>query len=89
MAEPVALGKATVVGPAVDDFADTVEALLEGDGIIQTDADTLAGVLGQLLADPARRRALGESGRTVIRARQGATASHAALIRNILADDES
>jgi 3-deoxy-D-manno-octulosonic-acid transferase len=86
MMEPVALGKATIVGPAVDDFADTVEALLEGGGIVQSDTDNLAIDLRELLDDPERRRALAEAGRAVIRARQGATARHAELIRNILAN---
>ena len=83
MMEPVALGKATVVGPAVDDFAETVEALLEGGGIIQSDAASLADVLARLLGDPAERSRLAEAGRGVIRARQGATARHARLIRDL------
>src|SRR5262249_14810801 len=35
MIEPVALGKPTIIGPAVADFQDAVDALLTGDGILQ------------------------------------------------------
>ncbi len=85
MMEPAALGKATVVGPAVADFRDTVEALLAGDGIIQTDRPGLAAVLRDLLASRERRRRLGENARRVIRANQGATERNADLIAWLLA----
>jgi 3-deoxy-D-manno-octulosonic-acid transferase len=80
MMEPVALGKAVIVGPAVSDFADTVEALLAGDGIVQTDAARLRETLRSLLEDPRRRHELATSGRKVIRAHQGATERTARLI---------
>ena len=76
MMEPVALGKATVVGPAVEDFADTVDALLVGGGLVQTDEHGLGDELQRLLDDPAERARMAEAGRTVIRARQGATTQH-------------
>lgn len=83
MMEPVALGKATIVGPRVADFRDTVTALLEGEGIIQTDAAGLTGAIRLLLEDAAARAALAERGRAVVRRRQGASARHADLILSL------
>ncbi len=84
MMEPVALGAAVVTGPAVLDFQDTVDALLAGDGLVQTDRDHLRGVLAELLADPDRRRQLGINGRAVLQTRQGATHRNAELIAKLL-----
>ena len=85
MIEPIALGKATIVGPSVADFQDTVDALLAGDGIIQTDRHSLPGALNALLNDPQRCRQLADNGRAVIRAHQGATDRHVELIQALLA----
>lgn len=84
MMEPIALGKATIVGPNVADFQDTVEHLVKGNGLIQTTASELASTIRELLDDPARRQQLAENGRRVIRDKQGATAHHAQLIVNLL-----
>ena len=84
MIEPVALGKATLVGPAVDDFKDIVNALIENDGIIQTDRESLTVVLSQLLGDPQRRHDLAQRGRDVIRAHQGATDAQVEMILQML-----
>jgi len=84
MMEPVALGAATVVGPAVADFQDTVDALLAGDGLIQTDRQRLAGVIQDLLDDPERRRVLAANARRVIGTQQGATERNAGLIRALV-----
>ena len=84
MIEPIALGRPTVVGPAVSDFADIAEALLAGGGLLQTDRTGLAGLLTELLGDADRRRALGAAGRAVIRSHQGATARHVEQLRALL-----
>jgi len=84
MMEPIALGAATVSGPAVEDFQDTVNALLAGDGLVQTNREQLATVLRDLLGDPQRRKALAENGRTVLRQHRGATARNAELIRKAI-----
>ncbi|MHC4082981.1 MAG: 3-deoxy-D-manno-octulosonic acid transferase [Planctomycetota bacterium] len=84
MMEPVALGAATIVGPAVADFQDTVDALLAGDGLVQTDREHLAAAIRQLLDDPERRPALAANARRIIRAQQGATARNADLIRALI-----
>ncbi len=85
MMEPVALGNATIVGPAVTDFQDTVDALLAGDGIVQTDRDNLAAAIRAVLADPQRRRELARNARAVIHDHQGVTGRNADLIRTLLA----
>jgi len=84
MMEPVALGAATVTGPAVQDFQDTVDALLAGDGLVQTNREQLANVLGDLLDDPQRREQLARNGRAVLRQQQGATDRNAELIRKAI-----
>lgn len=85
MMEPIALGKATVVGPATGDFADTMERLRAGDGIVETTRDALPETIAALLGDPARRAALAEAGRAVIRREQGATEANARLLLGLLA----
>jgi 3-deoxy-D-manno-octulosonic-acid transferase len=83
--EPIGLGKATVIGPAVDDFATVVEVFERGGGIVRVTRESLPGVLRDLLADPARRRELGERGRACIRGQQGASRRHADLILGLVA----
>ena len=82
--EPVALGKATIVGPVVDDFQETVDALVAGDGIVQTTREKLAQTVRELLNDPQRRSALAENGRAIIRAHQGASDRNAQLLLSLL-----
>jgi 3-deoxy-D-manno-octulosonic-acid transferase len=89
MMEPVALGKPVIVGPRVEDFRDAVDALLGGGGLMQVDREGLAPALRALLDDPARCARLAAAGRSVIRAQQGATERHAALIRAIVARTRS
>ncbi|MHC4218408.1 MAG: 3-deoxy-D-manno-octulosonic acid transferase [Planctomycetota bacterium] len=84
MMEAVALGAATIVGPAVADFQDTVDALVAGDGLVQTDRENLASAIRQLLDDPDRRRELAGNAGQVIRAQQGATDRNADLIRALI-----
>jgi 3-deoxy-D-manno-octulosonic-acid transferase len=84
MMEAVAVGAATIVGPAVADFQDTVDALLAGDGLVQTDPENLATAIRQLLDDPDRRRVLAENARRVIRDQQGATGRNAQLVRSLI-----
>jgi 3-deoxy-D-manno-octulosonic-acid transferase len=84
MMEPIALGKAVIVGPAVGDFYDTVNALLEGEGIRQVATDALAQHIAVLLEDGAARTQLAANGRAVIRAQQGATQRYVELLRKHL-----
>jgi len=84
VSEAVALGKATVIGPAVSDFQDSVDALVAGDGIVQTTRDALAEVLSELLSNPSRREKLAANAREVIKAQQGATNRNAQLLSELL-----
>lgn len=84
MMEPIALGKATVIGPYVANFASTVQSLLDGEGVISTTAGELPGVLADLLGRESKREALAERGRAVIRREQGASARNAALVAEVL-----
>ncbi|MGE3109212.1 MAG: 3-deoxy-D-manno-octulosonic acid transferase [Phycisphaerales bacterium] len=79
--EPIALGKATVIGPRYGDFETIVEALGRAGGIRKAaSAESLAADLGQLLGDPEGRRELARRGRECIAANQGATRRHAELL---------
>jgi 3-deoxy-D-manno-octulosonic-acid transferase len=84
MIEPIALGKATIVGPAVADFQDAMDALLAGNGVVQTSAEQLRSDLGRLLHDRAERERLADCGRRIIRKNQGATEQTASLVLNLL-----
>jgi len=84
MMEPIALGKPTIVGPATADFQNTVEALIAGDGLIRTTREELPAAIASLLDDAGRRAQLAVNGRAVIRAHQGATARHCALLLPLL-----
>ena len=84
MMEPVAIGAAVVTGPAVQDFQDTVDALLAGDGLVQATREQLADVLAELLGNPQRRKQLAENGRAVLEQQQGATGRNAELIRKAI-----
>jgi 3-deoxy-D-manno-octulosonic-acid transferase len=80
MSEPIAVGAATVIGPAVSDFGQMFEAFHSAGGILQVERPDLAGAIARLLADEAERRTLVERGRAVIREQQGASRRHADLL---------
>ncbi len=80
--EPVALGKPTIIGPDVHNFADAVKALSMGGGIVVTSRP--GETVRELLNDPDQRAELAKSGREVILSRQGATERHAELLLQLL-----
>lgn len=82
--EPIGLGKATVIGPSVTNFASIVETFERAGGIVRATRDDLRAVLAGLLADPARRRAIARAGCACIREHQGASARHAELLLSLL-----
>ena len=84
MGEPVALGKATLIGPRSGDFAEQMAALRQGGGIVETGRERLREDLARLLGDPAARRELAERGRAIIRSRQGATGRYARLLMSLV-----
>lgn len=71
--EPGALGKAMVFGPNMQNFAEVVRSFLAQQGAVQVkDAAELERVVGELLADPARRERLGHNALKVVRENLGA-----------------
>lgn len=71
--EPCALGKATVFGPNMQNFADVVSLFLEKEAVVQVkDALELETRLVHLLTDAARREQLGRNGQAVVRQNLGA-----------------
>lgn len=82
--EPIGLGKATVVGPSVTNFASIVETFEKAEGLVRATRDTLSTLLRELLDDPARRAAIAQRGRARIRQQQGASARHAELLLAML-----
>lgn len=78
--EPVALGKATVIGPHVDDFSRVVRSFAEAGGIVQCGGHELGAVLARLLADADGRKSMVEKGLACIAQEQGASQRHAVIL---------
>lgn len=71
--EPCALGKATIFGPNMQNFADVVAQFRAQDAVVQVaDVKELEAALAKLLTDPARREQLGRNGVAVVRQNLGA-----------------
>ncbi|ROR34752.1 3-deoxy-D-manno-octulosonic acid transferase [Inmirania thermothiophila] len=67
--EPARHGRAVVVGPHMENFAEETDRLLAAEAIVRVaDEAALGPVLDALLADEARRRALGRRARAVLEA---------------------
>lgn len=81
--EPIALGKPTLIGPRVSDFASIVAEFEKAGGIHRTDRDQLGRDLAALLADAGRRSALAARGRECIREHRGASHRHAELLLSL------
>lgn len=87
MLEPVALGKPTIVGPHVQNFADDVRNLLEAGGLIRVAGETeLRDRLARLLGDPAEGAELVRRGQRVLEEGRGATERTFHHVRDLLAD---
>ncbi len=85
MIEPAALAKPVVVGPWTHNFADAVRQLKQAKGLMEIEsAKELASAIRMMLADRPATTLLGERAREVVRAQQGATARHVAVILNRL-----
>lgn len=82
--EPAALGKPVLIGPANSDFTQAIEALRSHRAICVVAREALAGELARLLGDAEERRAMGERARRCVREQQGASARHAAVLRDHL-----
>ena len=85
--EPCALGKATVFGPNMQNFADVVSLFLAQKAVVQVpDAGGLESALLQLLNDPAQRDQLGRSAQAVVQQNLGAIERTVDMIVNSLKD---
>jgi len=87
--EPAALGKPVVIGPAVADFQESVDALRMSGGLVQTTRADLASTLESLMNDESRRRDMARRARECVLANQGATARNAELIESLLRPPEA
>jgi 3-deoxy-D-manno-octulosonic-acid transferase len=87
--EPAACGKPVVFGPHMENFPDVSCLFVNKEAAVQvTDAAELERVLGELLADPARRERMGAAALELVRTNQGAVARTADLILDHLRDAE-
>ena len=84
MMEPVALGKATIIGPRYGDFVDTAEKLIEAGGMLCVTREALPRVLQELIVDAAARERMIDAAMGVIRREQGATMRNEMLLRELL-----
>lgn len=73
-AEAVAVGKAVVVGPYMENFSILVSQLVRGKGIVQVpNAEALEGAMRELLGDEQKRNTLAENAAKCFTAHRGAT----------------
>jgi 3-deoxy-D-manno-octulosonic-acid transferase len=82
--EPIGLGKATVVGPAVANFASVVETFEKAGALVRATPESLEQTLRELLADPDRCEDIARRGRECIVAHQGASRRHAEMVLTLL-----
>ena len=92
--EPAALGASVITGPHTYNFQSIVQTFVEAGAIIQlrTMSDSaamveLANVISELLADPARRRELGELAQSLVNKNHGATARTLESLNSILSSN--
>jgi 3-deoxy-D-manno-octulosonic-acid transferase len=83
--EPIALGKPVIIGPSFGDFAQIVAAFVAAGGIRVCPREALAAMLQELLASKEARDELAKRGRMCIEQHRGASATHAAIIGELLA----
>lgn len=88
--EPAVHGKPVLFGPHMEDFAEISHDLLAVGGARQVhDAEELRAGLSLLLSDPAERERAGHQAQELIASRRGVTEAHLALIRTVLAREET
>jgi 3-deoxy-D-manno-octulosonic-acid transferase len=84
--EPAALGKPVLIGPAHGNFEAPVRILAEAGGLRITNRERLGADLAALIADRDRREAMGEASRRAVESQRGASARHAAMLRELMGD---
>lgn len=85
--EPARMGRATVIGPHMDNFREEAESLEAAAGVIRApDAAAAVAVCSRLLADPGQRRQLGERGRAAVTTGTDIVERYLEAIREVFAD---
>jgi 3-deoxy-D-manno-octulosonic-acid transferase len=88
--EPGVLGKPMVFGPHMQNFAEIAARFVQGEAAVQVkDVAELEQVLGELLADPARREQMGRNAGRVVKSSAGALERTVDLIVRQLPPDET
>jgi 3-deoxy-D-manno-octulosonic-acid transferase len=83
--EPARLGCAVAVGPHTGNFTNAVAVLAEAGGLAQVaDEGELASWAGAMLADPARRQAVGRAAQEAAGRYAGLPAETAAMLRGLM-----
>ena len=89
--EPAAIGGAVITGPHTYNFKEVVEEFVDAGAIIQLRPMShsatiieLGTLFSDLLADPRRRKELGERARTLVNQNRGATARTLDLLSSVL-----
>ena len=83
--EPAAMGLPVITGPSRFNFQAVSDGLVAAGGQqIVADADELATTVNALLADPARRHAMGDAAVRAVQVNQGATARNLGIINRLL-----
>jgi hypothetical protein len=85
MIEPAALGKACIVGPYTDNFAEAMRKFLASEAmLVAQDEEALTQAVAVLLSTPQEAMAMGIRAERVVRNEQGATERHARVILRLL-----
>ncbi|HLA79043.1 MAG TPA: 3-deoxy-D-manno-octulosonic acid transferase [Vicinamibacteria bacterium] len=84
--EPAAAGKAVVVGPHMENFQEIADQFRSAGALVQVAGpERLAEALLELLADPARRREVGERARSLLLESRGAVGRTVEALAELLA----
>ena len=78
--EPAALGRATLIGPSVQDFNEIVGVLERAEGLARSTRRSLAADLERLIRDDDARAKLGRNALACVQTQRGASARHAELL---------
>jgi 3-deoxy-D-manno-octulosonic-acid transferase len=74
--EPAVAGKAVIVGPHMENFQEIADEFGGQDALVRVaSAGELGAAVAGLLADPARRQAVGERARALVARNRGALAA--------------
>jgi 3-deoxy-D-manno-octulosonic-acid transferase len=82
--EPAYFGKATLVGPHMENFRDIANRLTERGGLVRVTVDDFAQQVLALLDDQTRRDRIGSAARQVVEANSGATATTLTALETLL-----